>query len=211
VTRARPRRPPPRPGVLFRAVVLTAATAAAGARPAPAEEIDEGVRFKSVLVQGNPLGFAIGRYSADLEYLPAPHHAMHLTPLYEYALPGTDDQLTGFGAEIGYRFYTGWHGPHGFFAGASFLVGEFEYIHGNPMQVVGDTANDTQFVQLGGALDVGYQAIILGNFCFGLGGGVQYTVDTTQPKFEYQNHPWHDLVYGWGLRPRILLQVGAAF
>ena len=178
---------------------------------ARADDLDEGVRFKSALIQGNPLGFAVGRYSADFEFLPAPHHALHATPLYYYALPGTDDQLTGFGAEIGYRFYTGWHGPHGFFAGASFLVSELEYIHGNPGNVAGETANDTVFVQLGGAIDVGYQWIVLENFCIGVGGGAQYTIDTTQPTFESENHAWHDLVYGWGLRPRVLVQVGAAF
>lgn len=189
--------------------MLAAALVATSAR---AEDLDEGgVRFKAIAVQGNPLGFAIGRYSIDLEYLPAPHHALHATPLYYYALPGVDDQLTGFGGELGYRFYTGEHGPHGFFVGASFLVAELEYIHGNPNNVVLDHANDTQYVQLGGAIDVGYQIIALGNFAAGVGGGVEYVVDTLNPTFEFQNHPWHDLLYGWGLRPRVLLQLGAAF
>lgn len=75
--------------------------------PASADALDEGVRFESVAVEGNPLGLAIGRYSADLEYLPVPHHALHLTPLAYYALPGTGDRLTGFGAEVGYRWYSG--------------------------------------------------------------------------------------------------------
>ena len=51
-----------------------------GGSGARAEELDEGVPFKSVALQGNPLGLVIGRYSADLEYLPAPHHALHLDP-----------------------------------------------------------------------------------------------------------------------------------
>jgi hypothetical protein len=183
----------------------------AAASVARADDLDGEPRFKSVGVQGNPLAFIIGRYSLDLEYLPAPHHALHATPYYEYALPGTDDQLTGFGGEVGYRFYTGEHGPHGFFAGASALVAELEYVHGNPTNLPKDPANDTQYVQLGGAIDVGYQIIILGNFCAGVGAGLQYTYDTIDPTFEYSSHPWHDLVYGWGLRPRALLQVGAAF
>jgi len=178
---------------------------------ARADDLDGEPRFKSVAVQANPLGFVIGRYSLDLEYLPAPHHALHATPFYEYALPGTGDQLSGFGGEIGYRFYTGEHGPHGFFAGVSGLVAELEYIHGNPAKVPNDQANDTQYVQLGAALDAGYQIVILGNLCAGVGAGLQYTVDTIDPVFEYSSHPWHDLVYGWGLRPRALLQVGAAF
>ncbi len=180
-------------------------------RTARAEEIDEGLRFKPLAIQGNPLAFIIGRYSLDLEYLPAPHHALHATPLYYYALPGTDDQLTGFGIELGYRVYTGESGPQGLFAGLSFLVAELEYIHGNPARVPGDQAEDTQYVQLGGALDVGYQAIILGNFCVGAGLGAQLTADTHAPHFEYASHPYHDLFYGPGLRPRALLQVGTAF
>jgi hypothetical protein len=189
---------------------LVVALAAAGG-PARADDLDGEPRFKSVGVQGNPLAFVIGRYSLDLEYLPVPHHALHATPFYEYALPGTDDQLTGFGAEVGYRLYSGRHGPEGFFLGASALVAELEYVHGNPTNAPKDQANDTQYVQLGGALDAGYQVIVLGNFCAGVGAGLQYTVDTTDPVFESSSHPWHDLVYGWGLRPRALLQVGAAF
>jgi hypothetical protein len=193
------------------AACATCAALAAMPSRARAEDVDEGVRFKSIGIQGNPLDFAIGRYSIDLEYLPAPHHALHATPLYYYALPGVDDQLTGFGAELGYRFYTGEHGPHGFFAGGSFLVGSFEYIHGNPANLPYDQANDTQYVQLGGAIDVGYRIIALGSFTAGAGAGLEYVVDTIDPKFEYVSHPWHDLVYGWGLRPRAILEVGAAF
>jgi len=179
--------------------------------PARADDIDGEPRFRSVGVQANPLDFVIGRYSLDLEYLPAPHHALHATPYYEYALPGTDDQLTGFGGELGYRYYTGEHGPEGFFAGASALVAELEYIHGNLANVPHDQANDTQYVELGGAIDAGYQILFLGSVCAGVGAGLQYTANTTNPVFEYSSHPWHDLVYGWGLRPRALLQVGAAF
>jgi hypothetical protein len=190
------------------ATVVAGLLVAGGVR---AEELDGEPRFKSVGVQGNPLDFIIGRYALDLEYLPAPHHALHATPYYMYALPGVDDQLTGFGAEVGYRYYTGAYGPHGFFAGASLLVASLEYIHGNPQNLPNDQADDTPYVQVGGALDVGYQLVALGNLAAGIGGGVQYTVNTQNPTFEFQSHPWHDLVYGWGLRPRALLQVGAAF
>lgn len=184
---------------------------AAAPRTARAEDIDEGIPFRSVVLQGALDGVAIGRYGAELEYLPAPHHALRVAPAYFYALPGTDDQLTGFGAEVGYRFYGGRHGPHGLFLGASFLVGEYEYIHGNPNDTPLDKAVDTQFVSLGGALDVGYALVVLGNFAVAVGGGAQLTADTLTPQFEFQNHPWHSLLYGPGLRPRALLEVGAAF
>jgi hypothetical protein len=195
---------------------LTASLAAlgavlAGAAPARAEQLDEGIAFKSVALRGNPLGMIIGRYSADFEYLPVPHHALHLSPVGYFALPGVADELIGFGAEAGYRYYSGQYGPHGFFLGATFIALSLEYIHGALPGVPLDSPDDTQFVQLGGALDAGYSIIVLGNFTAAAGVGAQYTVDTTQPHFEYPSHPLHDLLFGAGLRPRILLSIGAAF
>jgi hypothetical protein len=173
--------------------------------------IDEGATFKSVALEGNPLGLVIGRYSADLEYLPAPHHALHLTPVGYFALPGTSDELVGFGAETGYRWYSSADGPQGIFAGASFIALSLRYLHAATEGVAFDAPVDTSYVQLGGALDVGYQLVFLGNFAVGAGAGVQITADTTAPQFEYPSHPWHDLLYGAGVRPRALLSVGTAF
>lgn len=178
---------------------------------ARADDLDEGVPFKSVALQGNPLGLIIGRYSADLEYLPAPHHALHFSPVGYFALPGVADELVGFGAEMGYRWYSGLNGAHGFFVGASFIAMSLHYLHGALPGVPLDVPEDTSYVELGGALDAGYQVVILGNFAAGIGLGAQYTADTTPPTFEYQNHPLHDLLYGSGLRPRVLLSLGAAF
>jgi hypothetical protein len=178
---------------------------------AHADDLDEGVPFKSVALQGNPLGVVIGRYSADLEYLPAPHHALHFSPVGYFALPGVADELVGFGAEMGYRWYSGLYGPHGFFLGASFIALSLQYSHGALPGVPLDAPEETSFVQLGGAIDAGYQMVILGNFAVGAGVGAQYTADTAQPTFEHENHALHDLLYGWGLRPRVLLSLGAAF
>ncbi len=198
---------------LRRLALLGALTALVGTAPsvAHAEELDEGASFKSVGLQGNPLGLVMGRYSADLEYLPAPHHALHLTPVGYFALPGVADELIGGGAEVGYRWYSGEHGPHGFFVGGSVVALSLEYIHAAQPGVPLDASDDTKFAQIGGAVDAGFQVIILGNFAAGVGAGVEYTVDTTTPNFEFQTHPWHDLLYGPGLRPRALLSVGAAF
>src|SRR5580692_1043357 len=71
-------------------LIAALATSMLAAMPiqARADELDEGVRFKSVGLQGNPLGLAIGRYSADIEYLPEAHHALHLTIFGYYAVPG---------------------------------------------------------------------------------------------------------------------------
>jgi hypothetical protein len=188
----------------------TAWGAATWAGNAGAQDLDEGVRFKSVAVQGNPLGVVIGRYSADLEYLPAPHHALHLTPVGYFALPGVADQYFGYGAEIGYRWYSGVDGPTGFFLGGSVLVGSFTYVHTAQPGLPGDVSDDTTFAQVGGAIDAGYQLVFLGNFAVGAGVGLSYTVDTASPTFEVGNHD-DDLLYGAGLRPRLLLSIGAAF
>lgn len=196
-------------GLLAAAAGSVAALASATAR---AEDIDEGVTFKSVAVQGNPLGLVIGRYSADLEYLPAPHHAFHLTSVGYFALPGVADELTGFGTEVGYRWYSGLSGPQGLFVGASFVAMSLRYLHAAQPGVAFDAPQDTSYVQLGGALDVGYRIVFLGNFAAGAGVGVQYTTDTTQaPTFEVPNHGLSDLLYGAGLRPRVVLSLGAAF
>jgi hypothetical protein len=175
------------------------------------EGLDESTPFKSVALEGNPLGLIIGRYSADLEYLPAPHHALHLTPVGYFALPGTSDELVGFGAETGYRWYSSADGPQGLFVGASFIALSLRYLHAATEGVAFDSPEDTSYVQLGGALDVGYQLVFLGNFAVGAGAGVQITADTTRPQFEYESHPWHDLLYGSGVRPRALVSVGTAF
>ena len=191
--------------------IVAFALALSVAGVAHAEDVDEGVPFKSVALQGNPLGIIIGRYSADLEYLPVPHHALHFSPVGYFALPGVADELVGFGAEMGYRWYSGLNGPNGFFLGVSFIALSLQYTHGALPGVPLDAPEDTSFVQLGGAIDAGYQLVFLGNFAVGAGLGAQYTADTTQPTFESQNHALHDLLYGWGLRPRALLSVGAAF
>jgi hypothetical protein len=202
--------------VLRRSRMVPCAAIAACATVLPAgvaraEDLDEGVAFKSVAIQGNPLGVAVGRYSADLEYLPAPHHAFHMTPVGYFALPGVSDELTGFGAEVGYRWYSGQDGPQGFFVGTSFIALSLRYLHAAPNDVALSTPEDTSYVQLGGAVDAGYQIVLLGNLAAGAGVGVQYTLDTQEPTFEAPGNSLHELLYGPGLRPRVLLSVGAAF
>lgn len=195
----------------------TAATASlalallSGALPARADDIDEGAPFRSIVIQGEPLAIAIGRYALDLEYLPAPHHAVHLTAVGYYALPGPTDTFQGFGAEAGYRWYAGNSGPEGFFVGGSFLLGGYEYAHTTPNASTVNLPYSTQFVSVGGAIDAGFQWVVLGNFAVGAGAGAQYTVDTTPPQFGPVSHAWQALMYGPGVSPRVLLSIGTAF
>jgi hypothetical protein len=192
-------------------LAATLASFAAAPRCASADEIDEGQPFRSVAVQGDVLGLAMGRYALSVEYLPAPHHAAHLTAVGYYALPGPSDTYQGFGAELGYRWYLGSNGPEGVFVGGSFLVGGYEYAHTTPIPSKADAPYSTQFVSYGGAIDAGYQWVVLGNFAFGAGAGAQYTSDTTPPTFGPVNNAWQKLAYGPGLTPRLLLSLGTAF
>jgi hypothetical protein len=181
------------------------------AHPARADDIDEGEPFRSIGILGEPLAIALGRYALDLEYLPAPHHAIHLTAVGYYALPGPTDTFQGFGGEAGYRWYSGNHGPEGFFVGGSFLLGGYEYAHTTPNPSPVDLPYSTQFVSVGGAIDAGFQWIFFGNFAVGAGAGVQYTVDTTPPQFSSVNYSWQKLIYGPGVSPRVLVSIGTAF
>jgi hypothetical protein len=195
----------------FVSLASAALVALAFSRGARADDIDPGVRFKPLAVQGNPIAFAVGRYGADIEYLPLPHHALHLTGFYYFAFPGVDDQFTGPGGELGYRWYSGDDGAHGWFVGGSFVAGQYEYQHTPLLPTVLDPGSDTKFVALGGAVDAGFQLVAFGNLAVGAGAGLQYVHYTIEPTFEPGGSTLRDLAYGSGLRPRLLCSVGAAF
>jgi hypothetical protein len=91
---------------------------------------------------GNPLNLIIGRYAFNLEYQPAPHHSLMVTPHYDYLSGGLPsdgdcgggsctDTLNGGGAEIGYRFYSSTRGLDGFFGGPSLLIARHKLIFRN--------------------------------------------------------------------------------
>ena len=198
-----------------RAPLVLALLGAAAALPGTAraaDDIDPGVHFKPVALQGNPISFAVGRYGADVEYVFAPHHALHLTGFYYYAFPGVDDLFQGPGGEVGYRWYSGIDGAHGFFVGASAVAGQYEYSHTPEQPTTLDPGSDTKFVAIGGALDAGYQLVAFGNFALGAGAGLQYLHYTIEPTFEPgPSAGWTSFAYGSGLRPRLLCSVGATF
>ncbi|MEA2751131.1 MAG: hypothetical protein QOI41_5274, partial [Myxococcales bacterium] len=63
-----------------------AAGAPAPGAPAPAlpaEHDDDERPMKKLGLELNPLGFAIGRYSINIEYMLARHHALILTPFFD--------------------------------------------------------------------------------------------------------------------------------
>jgi hypothetical protein len=177
----------------------------------PSWFIPEERHFDSVAIEANPLAVAIGLFSANLEVLPAPHHAVVITPQYYFAVPGVSDEITGGGVEGGYRFYTGRYGPEGLFLGGSLLFGSYRYVHRTAVDYPGfDVASDTSYQSFGVAAEGGYQLVVSEHIVLGAGIGVMYRYFTDEPQWETVSHSHQNLFYGSGVRPRFLLSVGGA-
>lgn len=81
---------------------------------------------------------------------------------------------THVGGELGYRFYTGSEGAHGFFAGVAGVAMPLAY-----PRVTQDLRTDVaSFLAYGGAFDLGVQAITDSGFTVGGGIGVMYLAYT---------------------------------
>jgi hypothetical protein len=181
-------------------------------RPHDDDDDDEEDHIKHIALTLNPLGFAIGRYSIQADYVFAKHHAIVLNPYYNSTnieINNVDvGTLSGFGAELGYRLYTGSKGSNGFFIGPSFLFGSWSA--SSKVLVPGQPSTDTDFTALGAALDLGGQAIIGPGVIVGGGFGLQYTKNSED--FNTNNfNIVSAAIAGGGVRPRFLLSVGFAF
>lgn len=210
------------------AVVSPRTALAADARePAPAEldrpsqrsprAGDEPEGFKQLAVEFNPLSLIIGRYSAQVEYLPVLHHGFVLNPHYdsvsfELTVSAAGEEYTyeegfsGFGGEIGYRYYTGRNGPNGFFIGPSFLVGRYS-TKGSELE----EWDQKSFTSLGWAVDLGGQGVIGPGIVLGIGVGMQQTKNSINAD-QFGELPLSaEILVGSGVRPRFLLALGYAF
>ena len=198
-------------------VVATTSTAhaqdpaqpAAAAKPAEAPQKAE-EEHKKISLEINPLAATLGRYSIQAEYLPVAHHAITLNPFFNYTPVKVNDKdagnLTGFGGELGYRFYTGSKGPNGFFIGPSFIFASYT---ANPPDGAQGVASKS-FTAIGGALDLGGQAVIGPGIVIGGGFGLQYTSNSEEIKTDDLNLAAITIA-GGGVRPRFLLSLGYAF
>jgi len=173
---------------------------------------------RKVAVELNPVALIVSRFSATVELLPREHHALVLTPYYFSTKTVLFNQSTsdaqgnpvvvnhlpqsfkGFGAEIGYRYYWGRLGPRGPYVGPSIVVAKATATDGNGV--------DTPFWTIGGAVDAGYQTLVVDDWLLGFGFGLQYTTPTTS--IPPQQVPASFYANG-GLRPRLLVALGYAF
>ncbi|HEY2404779.1 MAG TPA: hypothetical protein VGI10_02205 [Polyangiaceae bacterium] len=200
----------------------TPETAAPAATPAPAPPppaqaapaVGEDEELRHVAITGYPLSLIIGRYSVQGEYLPVMHHAITLNPFYTSVDGGTLNgaslgKFSGFGSELGYRFYTGKKGPNGFFVGPSFLFASYKQSGGLAGLFCTTPSCSTSFTSYGFALDVGGQAV-LGGFVVGGGAGFQSTKNSKNIATDGLNFA-SAIIGGGGFRPRVLLTFGYAF
>lgn len=171
-------------------------SAAAGAPERPPEQ-------RRFALSYNPYTLHLLRLGLNIEVMLVSHHVIIVTPFWATTTTNEDsnrNQFRGFGAELGYRYYTGENGPRGFYVNPSFLFGKY-----NAIPQLGDTV---AYTNLGGAIDVGYQSIVADRWVVGIGAGLQYTVPSvTFPQQELTA----SIFANKGLRPRLLLALGVAF
>lgn len=168
--------------------------------------------YKHFAVVLNPLATTIGRYSIQGEWLPAMHHALTLNPYYTHATITVDNvdegSLSGFGGELGYRYYTGSKGPNGFFVGPSVLFGSYSQSYNGSFA---GTNGNSSFTSVGGAIDIGGQGVVGPGIVIGGGFGLQWTKTSKDIGSTDGLNLASAIIAGGGTRPRFLFTVGYAF
>ncbi len=179
----------------------------------------EAPRARRIAIEVLPLPIItdLGKWSADLVIVPIDHHALVVSPFYTTTstapiviqdatgAPMTqlpEQEFRGVGIEVGYRYYTGFAGPRGWFIGLSLIA-----VSMNERQGQFGDGSQTHYADLGLAVDAGYQVVIGDSVSLGLGAGVQGLITTkTIPDQQYPAK-----VYGnAGIWPRLLLSIGWA-
>jgi hypothetical protein len=136
---------------------------------------------KRIALTVNALNLIVGRYAANLEYQPVPHHGVIVTPHFDHlsgdplwdGSRGHDrDTLTGGGVELGYRLYTGSRGFNGLFIGPSLLLASHETVLTRNVGTQFESQTRETFSSVGVAMDAGAQWQ-RGNFVIGFGAGVR--------------------------------------
>lgn len=162
---------------------------------------------RTMAIEANPAAMIIGYFGGSIELMTTrSHNALIITGHYDHTKtdPGPGIVFNGVGSELGYRFYSGENGPRGVFIGPSFIAGAYT---AQPSEGPGDKIS---FFTVGGALDVGYQALVSDVVVLSIGAGVQYTHANHDYSRAGLSYPAAIYAVG-GLRPRLLFAVGYAF
>ncbi|MGH7281087.1 MAG: DUF3575 domain-containing protein [Polyangiaceae bacterium] len=150
--------------------------------PAPQPRPEPVWSSRTMSIRLNPLPFFLSRVSADFEIMLAPHHALVVSPnftlkkfafhrsdLMTYGLGYANDDSSGFGAEVGYHYWTK-RELDGIFFGPSLVLGGTFPPNGSGVKTFG---------YIGGAVDVGYQYLFSNGFTLLGGGGIMLIGGTT--------------------------------
>ena len=162
----------------------------------------------------NPLaGLALHRWGANIIVAPLEHHAFILNPFHAYTrtypINLYDDngnplllpvqRFYSWGAELGYRYYTGRGGLRGLFVGPSLFA--------DWMTVNAQDGSQTKYIYYGVAADVGYQALISDRVSLSFGGGLQDGVANKDiPRQGFMAKYYANPI----LLPRLLVSIGWA-
>ena len=162
----------------------------------------------------NPLaGLALHRWGGNIILAPLEHHAIIVNPYHAYArtfpINLYDDNgnpiklpvqfFNGWGAELGYRYYTGRGGLRGLFLGPS--------VFADWMTAKAQDGSETKYVYYGVAADVGYQALITDRVSLSFGAGLQYGLPNRDiPRQGFQAKYYANPI----LLPRLLISIGWA-
>jgi hypothetical protein len=214
-------------GVALGATTTTAARVSTAESSQPVNVVihDTAPQHRALAIEWNPLALFLQRFSVDFVVAPGDHHALVVSPFYTWAstnpyataIDGNGNPLVdakgspytlnvlpqtfrGFGGELGYRYYVDEGGPRGFFVGPSLILAGMRATAGN--------GSETSYLDIGGALDIGYEAVIADAIVFTVGGGAQYAVPTRS----IPPQQWPATVYANArVQPRLLLSLGYAF
>ena len=165
-----------------------------------ADDQEEEEKFHPVTLTVNPLSLLLTRIGANVEWLPAKHHAIELNPFGWFTSTGdgaAKTDYTSFGGELQYKFYSGKNGANGFF------VGPFVTYINLKVKTAGAETTTSSY---GAGLDVGAQHIFDSGFTIGGGFGFMYLNASTDSRLESSS-----TVKFKGTIPRLLFTVGWSF
>lgn len=170
--------------------------------------LDAPGKYNPVAVSLNPLGlFVGGRFSITGEWAPVTHHVIALSPHVvntsaDIAVSANNTQsqtYSGFGGEVGYRYYTGHKGMNGVFVGPSLIGGVYN---------ASLPGRDQAFTNIGVAADIGLKYIAWEHLALGGGVGLQY-LNVSEDFGDVPNGP--SQIAETGIKPRLLFEAGYAF
>ena len=170
---------------------------------------DEEEEIKHFALTLNPLSLILTRIGLNVEYLFAKHHGLIFNPFFQSLSVGdsalAETKYTNFGAELGYRFYTGSRGANGFFVGpfGTFIASSTT----QTVRVGNNTSSAEQSITIyGGGVDLGGQHVFHNGFTIGGGGGIMY-VTASETKGLTDSGSFKVS----GVLPRFLFTIGWSF